>query len=469
MKTFEWSSLFETGLTDVDAQHRRLVELLNALGEHIDSGDPEQIDRVLQELAAYTVVHFEAEEKLMREAALDTRHVAEHCATHQRFVAQVVAWMASRNNAGQLSAAELLDYLANWLVFHILGEDRSMGRQIFAVRAGVTATEAFETDRPSEDPRTDILLRALRRLYVDLVNRNELLVQAQSNLTALNASLEKRVEERTAELALANEHLRAEQQNAIETAKMASLGRMVAGFAHELNTPVGIAVGAVSQLNDEVRKLEAMLQREEVDEHEVQDVLTFMAESAGLAGSNLQRAGRLVQSFKRTAVDQTSEAERDFALAELIDDVLHNLQPVFKRTAIAFVVDCPKDLVLHGVPGVLTQVFTNLCTNAYSHAYAEGSRGGTVHISAQRSGGNVEVCFQDDGAGIPSENVAKVFEPFYTTNRHRGGSGLGLYIVYSLITQSLGGSIECQSNPDQGTLFTFRFSYTAAAQPGDSS
>lgn len=469
MKTFEWTSLFETGLTDVDAQHQRLVELLNALGEHIDSGDPDQIDRVLQELAAYTVVHFESEEKQMREAALDPRHVDEHCATHQRFVAQVVAWMASRNNAGQLSAGELLNYLANWLVFHILGEDRSMGRQIFAVRAGVSAAEAYESDRPSEDPRTDILLRALRRLYIDLVERNELLVQAQSNLTALNASLEKRVEERTAELAQANAHLRAEQQNAIESAKMASLGRMVAGFAHEVNTPVGIAVGAVSQFNAEVRKLEAMLQRDEVDEREVQDVLSFMTESAGLAESNLQRAGRLVQSFKRTAVDQTSEAERDFALAELIDDVLHNMQPVFKRTAIAFVVDCPKDLTLHGVPGVLNQVFTNLCTNAFSHAYAEGARGGTVRISARRSERSVEVRFQDDGAGIPAENVAKVFEPFYTTNRHRGGSGLGLYIVYSLITQSLGGSIECQSDPNQGTLFILRFPYVAAVQPGEGS
>jgi signal transduction histidine kinase len=132
-------------------------------------------------------------------------------------------------------------------------------------------------------------------------------------------------------------------------------------------------------------------------------------------------------------------------------------------------VDCPRDLVLHGVPGVLTQVFTNLCTNALSHAYADGARGGTVQISAQRAGSSVEVRFKDDGAGISADNVAKVFEPFYTTNRHRGGSGLGLYIVYSLMTQSLGGSIECHSKPEQGTMFTLRFPYVAATQPGDGS
>jgi signal transduction histidine kinase len=293
------------------------------------------------------------------------------------------------------------------------------------------------------------------------MDRNDQLVQAQASLTSLNASLELRVEERTAELAQANEQLKDQQQKAIETAKMASLGRMVAGFAHEVNTPVGIAVGAVSQLSEEVRKLENLLQREEVSELEVQEVLSLMTESSHLAQSNLERAGKLVHSFKRTAVDQTSEAVRDFSLAELIDDVLHTLRPVFKRTSIAFAVDCPADLELHGVPGVLTQVLTNLCTNAYSHAYAEGTRGGTVRIGVRRVVDKVELRFADDGAGVQSDHVGKVFEPFFTTNRQRGGSGLGLYIVYSQVTQSLGGTVECLSGEGAGTTFVLRFPFVA--------
>lgn len=462
MNTFEWSSLFETGLAEVDEQHRRLVELLNTLGGHVDGGDLAQVDRLLAELANYTVYHFESEEKLMRACGLDARHVESHCATHERFVAQVKTWMASREVAGQLSVGELLEYLANWLVFHILGEDQAMGRQVFAVRAGVMPSDAFTSDTHSEDPRTSILLNALHRLYGDLVHRNDLLAQAQNKLTTLNASLEQRVEQRTAELAAANQQIRAEQQKAIATEKMASLGRMVAGFAHEVNTPVGIAVGAVSQLVEEVRELDTLMQRDEVEEAQVREVLSLMTESGDLAASNLRRAATLVQSFKRTAVDQTSEAERDFKLAELIEDVVHSLRPMFRRTSIAFTVDCAAELALHGAPGVLTQILTNLCTNAYGHAFAEGTRGGAIRIEAQRAGSEVELRFSDDGAGMEPAQMQKAFEPFFTTNRQGGGSGLGLYIVYSLVTQTLGGTVECLSDPGRGTTFCLRFPYVAA-------
>ena len=462
MNTFEWSSLFETGLAEVDEQHRRLVELLNTLGDQVQGGDPAQVDRLLSELANYTVYHFESEEKLMQAAGLDARHVQSHCATHERFVAQVKTWMASREVAGQLSVGELLEYLANWLVFHILGDDQAMGRQVFAVRAGVMPSDAFTGDTHSEDPRTSILLNALHRLYADLVNRNDLLAQAQNKLTALNASLEQRVEQRTAELAAANQQIRAEQQKAIATEKMASLGRMVAGFAHEVNTPVGIAVGAVSQLVEEVRALGSMMQRDEVNESEVNEVLSLMTDSGDLAESNLRRAATLVQSFKRTAVDQTSEAERDFKFAELINDVVHSLRPLFRRTSIAITVDCADDLVLHGVPGVLTQVLTNLCTNAFGHAFDEGTREGNIRIAARLLGSEVELRFIDDGAGMEPAHMQKAFEPFFTTNRQGGGSGLGLYIVYSLVTQTLGGTAECRSDKGKGTTFLLRFPYVAA-------
>ena len=461
MKAFEWSSLFETGLSDVDAHHRQLVDLLNALSDQLALDDPGRIDQLLGELARYTVYHFQCEESLMDSAGLDPAHVVHHRATHQKFISQVQDWLHTRDVAGQISTQQLLDYLANWLIFHILGEDRSMGRQVLAIRSGIAAHAALASDPPSNDPRTEVLLGALHRMYADLADRNEQLVLSQGRLNALNASLEQRVTDRTSELEAANALLQEERQWAIETEKMASLGRMVAGFAHEVNTPIGIAVGAVSQVSDLARHFGRMLQQDEIPEELVHENLALLEESSGLAMANLRRAAKLVQSFKRTAVDQSSDAARDYCLAEVIEDVVHSLQPLFKRTAIVFLIDCPADLRLHGIPGAVTQVLTNLCTNAHSHAFEDGSRAGEIAVRVVCHAGEVELRFIDNGVGMSAASQSKVFEPFFTTRRNRGGSGLGLYIAYNLVTQSLGGRIECFSQPGAGTEFRIRFPLVA--------
>jgi hemerythrin-like metal-binding protein len=427
----------------------------------LDVDTPGRIDQLLGELAQYTVYHFQCEESLMDAVGLDPAHVTSHRATHQKFISQVQDWLHTRNVAGQIGTQQLLNYLANWLIFHILGEDRSMGRQVMAVRSGVAPRTALASDAPSHDPRTEVLLGALHRMYADLADRNEQLVLSQGRLTALNASLEQRVTERTSELEAANALLQDERQWAIETEKMASLGRMVAGFAHEVNTPIGIAVGAVSQVSELAGTFGRMLQQDEIPEELVHENLALLNESSGLAMANLRRAAKLVQSFKRTAVDQSSDAARDYCLGEVIDDVVHSLQPLFKRTDIEFSIDCPRDLKLHGVPGALTQVLTNLCTNAHSHAFADGTRAGEIAIRVTRHPTDVELRFSDNGVGMDSTSQSKVFEPFFTTRRNRGGSGLGLYIAYNLVTQSLGGRIECFSQPDAGTEFRIRFPRTA--------
>lgn len=462
MKTFEWSALFATGLEDVDTQHRRLIELVNALSEDIESGAPERIDTTLTALAEYTVYHFGCEERLMVEHGVDARYAERHRATHQKFVAQVQAWMATREANGQLSPRQLLDYLANWLIFHILGDDQSMGRQIAAIHQGVVAAEALASDKASDDPRTEVLLGALRRLYADLVERNDRLVSAQQDLTELNATLEARVRQRTAELTEANAQIKAEQQRVIEAEKMASLGRLVAGFAHEVNTPVGVAVGAISQASVVVDEFAQLLAQDEVSEADITERLQLLKESNGLAMANLKRAAGLVTSFKRTAVDQSSDQSRNFALAEVIDDAVHNLRPMFKHSDIQFDVRCPEALDLYGHPGALAQVLTNLCTNAFIHGFADGKKSGRVSISARRDADDVELCFADNGAGMDETSVRKAFEPFYTTRRDHGGSGLGLYIVYNLVTHELGGSITCHSTPTTGTEFLIRFPAQAA-------
>lgn len=249
----------------------------------------------------------------------------------------------------------------------------------------------------------------------------------------------------------------------VESEKMASLGRMVAGFAHEVNTPVGVAVGAASQSAELVGELRRLIEQPEVTEEELQQRLQMLDEASALALSNLRRAAGMVRSFKRTAVDQTSEAEREFDLAEVIDDVLKTLQHLFKNTAIRISVDCPRNIRLFGLAGALQQLLTNLLQNSHVHAYADGTGSGEIRLRARMADGQVRIEFSDDGAGMDAATLEHAFEPFFTTRRGSGGSGLGLYIAYNLAVQGLGGSISCTSKPGQGSRFVIEFPQQRAA------
>lgn len=238
---------------------------------------------------------------------------------------------------------------------------------------------------------------------------------------------------------------------------MASLGRMVAGFAHEVNTPVGIAVGAASQSQELVAEIGRLIEQPEVSEDDLRQRMQMLDEASGLILGNLRRAAGMVQSFKRTAVDQTSEAEREFDLAEVIDDVLRSLKGLFKNTQITISLDCPQHLRVFGSAGALAQLLTNLLQNAHLHAFEDGSRPGTIQIRARTANDHVRLEFSDDGAGMDEATLQRAFEPFFTTRCGSGGSGLGLYIAYNMAAQGLGGSISCTSRQGQGTRFVVEF------------
>ena len=258
-------------------------------------------------------------------------------------------------------------------------------------------------------------------------------------------------------LALENAHT-----ELLESEKMASLGRMVAGFAHELNTPVGVALGAASQTIELVDELKQLITQDEVSEEVWRQRIDLLDETTQLAVGNLKRAGRMVQSFKRTAVDQTSEAQRDYRLAEVIDDVLRNLSRELNAARIKATVNCAAELDLHGDVGVVEQVLTNLLTNAKQHAFADGDRPGSIAITARREQDQIVLEVTDDGAGMDAATVQKIFEPFFTTRRNSGGSGLGLFLVYSLVSRRLGGTIDVASQPGSGTHFVVRWAYIPA-------
>jgi len=264
-----------------------------------------------------------------------------------------------------------------------------------------------------------------------------------------------------AEQALAD--LRHAQETLVQSEKMASLGQLVAGVAHEVNTPVGVALTGVTHLADTTRRLRRQFDEGGLKRGELVEYLGTATEVCGLIETNLHRAAELIQSFKQTAVDQTSEERRAFGLRAYLEDVLTSLHPRLKKTPHVVTIDCPDDIAIDGYPGALFQVLTNLVMNALTHAFAEGQAGHLTLTATRPTPGEVELRFTDDGCGIPEKDRSRIFDPFFTTKRGAGGSGLGLHIVYNIVSNRLGGSIRVESEVGRGTTFVLRFPTTAAA------
>jgi len=255
-----------------------------------------------------------------------------------------------------------------------------------------------------------------------------------------------------AERALAD--LRAAQESLIQAETMASLGQLVAGVAHEINTPIGIGLTAATHLADQAACVRELFEGGTIRRGDFTDYLNSVGEGTKLLVANLNRAAELIQSFKQVAVDQSSGERRSFDLKTYIGEVLFSLRPRLKRTRISVEVNCPEGLGMDSYPGALSQVLTNLTINAIVHAYAEG-QAGTIRIAAQpQSEDEVVLVFADDGRGIQPDVLPRIFDPFFTTKRGEGGSGLGLHIVFNTVTQALGGRIAVDSRLGQGTRFT---------------
>jgi len=244
------------------------------------------------------------------------------------------------------------------------------------------------------------------------------------------------------------------QQTLVESEKMASLGGLVAGVAHEINTPVGISLTTASHLAQITEKISLELETGSIKKSDFQNYLHTAQECCELILSNAERAANLIHSFKQVAVDQTSEARRDFQLEDYLQEIITSLRPKFKRTQITVSIECESDLLMDSFPGALSQVVTNLLVNALTHAFDEGQAGQINIVARHASAGMVDLSIHDNGKGIAAENMGKIFQPFFTTRRASGGSGLGLHIVYNIVRQRLGGHIEVESEIGQGTTFS---------------
>lgn len=279
-------------------------------------------------------------------------------------------------------------------------------------------------------------------------------------LRRLNLELERRVEQRTAELASTNadlhqtlETLQHAQDELVRSEKLASLGSLVAGVAHELNTPLGNSLTLATALADHVRQFNAEFSAGNVRRSSLVDFVDFSQKACAILTSSLFTASELISHFKQVAVDQTSEQRRPFELAETVSEVVMTLQPQFKKTPHQLQIAIPAGIAMDSFPGPLGQVITNLVSNALIHGLPDHP-GGTVRIEASSGDGQATITISDNGKGIPPENLPRIFDPFFTTRLGQGGSGLGLHIVYSIVVQLLGGRITATSELGKGTVFT---------------
>ncbi len=303
------------------------------------------------------------------------------------------------------------------------------------------------------------LVNVIIRLYVAT------LVVAALGIWWIVLSHESR-EQSERELLESMRHLEQTRKTLVESEKLASLGGLVAGVAHEINTPVGIAVSTASFLSDRTQAAQAALAAGTLDGAAQQKFLREAGESARLLLSNARRVAQLVLSFKQLAVDRISETQRRFDLREHIEQALAELQPRLQEAGVAVQIDADRGIVMDSYPVSLAQVITNLAVNALQHAFEPGRAGRIVIRAGLRADDDVCVAFSDNGRGIAAALHGRIFEPFFTTRRVLGGSGLGLYIVNQIVTRQLAGSIVLQPGSDDGgAAFVLYFPRVARHTP----
>jgi len=249
--------------------------------------------------------------------------------------------------------------------------------------------------------------------------------------------------------------LRRTQESLLQAERLASLGGLVAGVAHEINTPVGIALTSASVLMEATERVQAAVLDGNIKKSDITRYLETAAESTRLIMNNAYRAAHLIHSFKQIAVDQVSEARRRFELRDYINEVVSSLQPKLKKTRITVSIACPPDVMLDSYPGALAQVITNLTLNCVEHAFGAEDEG-RIMIGVAQQGDWIEMQVTDNGKGIAPDMLDKVFDPFVTTRRGQGGTGLGLNIVFNLMAKQFAGSITVSSVLGQGASFVLR-------------
>jgi len=270
------------------------------------------------------------------------------------------------------------------------------------------------------------------------------------------ARAKKQIELAHEKLAQSFANLQQTQQQLVESEKMASLGGLVAGIAHEINTPVGIGLTAITHFLGISEVLEQKYQRKSMSQSDFEGYLKDSMDSAQIIHRNLEKTAQLVRSFKQISVDQSSDERRSFNICSYIQEIKLSIFHLTKKTNITIKVECANSIMIDSYPGALSQILSNLLINSTIHAYPNNEQGEII-IKVEVNGRGIKLTYLDDGSGIPAHNLSKIFNPFFTTNREYGGSGLGLNIIYNIVTNRLEGSITCRSVLGEFTEFVIEF------------
>jgi len=325
------------------------------------------------------------------------------------------------------------------LVFHPLRQLRDSLHNLAAHESD--EVEELPESRRDEFGEVAVGFNRIQRKMKDTINRAR-----QSEVEAKRARMHSEKNLKNLQLA---------QESLIQAERLASLGGLVAGVAHEINTPVGITLTGASILQEATDQIGFAMRSGNIKKSQIADYLDTANESTRLIMANAQRAAELIHSFKQIAVDQTSEARRPFRVKDYIDEVIMCLHPRLKKTNVQVRVNCDAGIELDSYSGSFAQILTNLVMNSLVHGY-DVNDAGCIDIFVTLHNETLTLEFSDDGKGIRPENLGRIFDPFFTTQLGKGGSGLGLNIVFNLIVKKLGGSISVDSRLGQGVQFVIR-------------
>ncbi|WP_416305501.1 ATP-binding protein [Neptunicella sp. SCSIO 80796] len=292
----------------------------------------------------------------------------------------------------------------------------------------------------------------LERQKDELLNNQRELRQEITEKSKIAAELRKSNDE----LATSVENLNVAKDQLVESERMASLGGLVAGIAHDVNTPLGIGVTAASFLQERLKNLQAAYESKSLSTKAMNSFIVESQQTTTLLMSNLNRASSLIASFKQVAVDQTSEVERIINVKQYLGEIIQSLAPNLKKTQHVINVECPDDLEVFCAPGIVAQIFTNMIMNSVIHGF-DNIEAGQIDINVSKSAKKLVIDYRDNGKGMTPEVLNQHFDAFFTTTRGKGGSGLGTHIMYNLVTQALKGNIKANSAPGKGLSYKITF------------
>ena len=473
MNLMAWNPHFETGLELVDAQHHALVDMINLAAPHLALNDEvakRAVGPLLDNLTKYAAVHFRDEERLMahKEMALD--YQSHHHSTHQAFVDELTQMRRQYERGESLTGTELLRFLSSWLSFHILVEDQRMATQLKDMAGGQSALQAYERVSHPVDAAQAVYNSSLLDLFTLLTERNQKLVLAneevrktQAALTEANQLLELRVQERTRDLAATVARLEQTQSQLLQSEKMAAVGQLAAGVAHEINNPIGFVTsnlgslsGYVGQLFDLIGVYQAAtaalgpdekaaieVERQKIDFNYLQeDIPSLLKESQ----DGLERVRKIVsdlRDFSHTDDGQWVPTDLNHSMESALNVSANEIK--YKATVVKELGQLPP---VACITSQINQVLVNLLVNAAQAIDGQGVI--TVRSGVQAAQVWLEV--SDTGCGMPPEVQKRIFEPFYTTKAVGKGTGLGLSITWEIISRHHG-RIEVESVVGKGTTF----------------